>query len=217
MSFCKVLASAVLLTSALLAHAQDVSGSARILVLKSDNWSKVDVVKDKVGCISNEGRFVDGTKADDCGIFTHEPKYPYTLSTKNGNCTFSDQTQESNTDSHYGAGDHAWICKDKYAADVYDGLYTINGFPHPYLCNGDVNCYYDAKRVPDSGDDLPLWQFRWGSQQLGITPGHIQLQLLWDPVSDPPKATNKIRDSRFTVTRASETRFKGKAAQVFKA
>ena len=80
MSLTRILTSAVLLSSALLAHTQVISGSARIIVLKSDNWQKVDIVKDKVGCVSNEGRFIEGKNIADCGIFTHLDDYPYTVS-----------------------------------------------------------------------------------------------------------------------------------------
>lgn len=80
MSLTKILTSALLLSSALLAHTQVISGSARIIVLKSDDWRKVDIVKDKVGCVNNEGRFIDGKNIADCGIFTHLDDYPYTVS-----------------------------------------------------------------------------------------------------------------------------------------
>ena len=58
-----------------------------------------------------------------------------------------------------------------------------NGMTYPFLCNGDVNCYYDAKRVPGEGEELSLWPFRWGSQQIGITPGHVQLLLVWEQIA----------------------------------
>jgi hypothetical protein len=41
--------------------------------------------------------------------------------------------------------------------------------------------------VPKDNDTLPLWQFRWGSQQMGITPGHLMMQLMWEKVGDLPK------------------------------
>jgi hypothetical protein len=62
-----------------------------------------------------------------------------------------------------------------------------DGFPYVFLCFGDVACYYDAKKTPADHEILPLWQFRWGSQQMGITPGHVQLQLLWEKIGDLPK------------------------------
>jgi hypothetical protein len=56
-----------------------------------------------------------------------------------------------------------------------------------FLCFGDVACYYDAKKVPARNEKLPLWQFHWGSEQLGITPGHVQLLLVWKKIGDLPK------------------------------
>jgi hypothetical protein len=61
------------------------------------------------------------------------------------------------------------------------------GLPYVFLCFGDIACFYDAKRAPTANESLPLWQFRWGSQQMGITPGHIQLQLMWKKLGDLPK------------------------------
>ena len=62
-----------------------------------------------------------------------------------------------------------------------------NGFPYVFLCFGDVACYYDAKKAPTRKEKLSLWPFHWGSDQLGITPGHIQLLLLWNKIGDNPK------------------------------
>jgi hypothetical protein len=58
-----------------------------------------------------------------------------------------------------------------------------SGFNYTFLCNGDIDCYYDAKALPTEGDDMPLWQYRWGSGQWGITPGHVQLLLWWTKVN----------------------------------
>lgn len=57
-----------------------------------------------------------------------------------------------------------------------------DGFPYPFICSGDVNCYFDARVVPARGSDeaTSLWPFRWGSQQFGITPGHTMVQLVWN-------------------------------------
>lgn len=41
--------------------------------------------------------------------------------------------------------------------------------------------------MPKAGEALSLWQFRWGSDQIDITPGHIMLQLLWEKIGDLPK------------------------------
>ena len=101
---------------------------------------------------------------------------------------------------------------NKYIADLIQ-----TGFPYPFLCSGDIDCYFDAKRVPKRGEDISFWQFRWGSQQQGITPGHIQLQLLWDKVSPPHKAANEISTGPVAVTQGSEFPLKGKASELFKA
>jgi hypothetical protein len=98
----------------------DFHGVGRIHVLHSDDWSTASPA-DAVGCVSDEGRF---TK-DDCGIFRVDSAYPYTIMSRTGNCTFQDTSQPTNTDSYYGANDHAWSCTTKGPVDVYDGLYTI--------------------------------------------------------------------------------------------
>ena len=61
------------------------------------------------------------------------------------------------------------------------------GFPYVFLCFGDVACYYDSKHAPARNEKLSLWQYHWGSGQLGITPGHIQLLLVWNKIGDSPK------------------------------
>lgn len=217
-----------------LAHAgiqqKDFTGLGRIYVLQSEDW-RTATPEQKLGCLSTQGRFIKDSSPEDCGVFARLVDYPYTLSTKAGNCTFDDESQERNTDSVYGQQDNAWSCKQGYKSEIYDELYTIvhspfsfplstthhfthppihpssyiphpqhlrtqanhplpllqTGFPYVFLCFGDIACYYDAKRAPAAGDKLPLWQYRWGSQQRGITPGHIQLQLLWDKVGELPK------------------------------
>ncbi|KAF1844865.1 uncharacterized protein K460DRAFT_99827 [Cucurbitaria berberidis CBS 394.84] len=164
----------------------DFTGIGHIYVLKSSDWRTASP-KSKVGCLDNHGKFVKDDKKDDCGVFSRLNEFPYTLSSKVGNCTFDDETQEKNSDSHYGQMDYAWNCNKGHKSDIYDELYTIDGFPYAFLCFGDVACFYDAKRTPSVGDALPLWQFRWGSEQRGITPGHVQLQLLWQKIGDLPK------------------------------
>jgi hypothetical protein len=62
-----------------------------------------------------------------------------------------------------------------------------DGFQYTFLCSGDVDCFYDAKRIPKNGEKTSLWPFRWGSHQQGITPGHVMLQLLWNRLGDLPK------------------------------
>ncbi|KAF3002915.1 hypothetical protein E8E13_002639 [Curvularia kusanoi] len=176
---------------ALSAHAgitqQDFTGTGNIYVLNSTNWPTASPTNDKIGCLSELGKLISTESKEGCGVFTRADSYPYTLSTKEGNCTFTDKSQERNTDSKYGKLDYAWNCNSTYDSVIYDQLYTITGFPHVFLCFGDVACYYDAKKAPGHGDILSLWQFHWGSQQMDITPGHIQLLLMWNKIEEPYK------------------------------
>ncbi|KAF1970133.1 hypothetical protein BU23DRAFT_475005 [Bimuria novae-zelandiae CBS 107.79] len=168
--------------SALLARA-DYGGIGQIHVWNSSDWRDATPV-DNVGCLGDSGKFVNSVKDADCGVFSRSAEYPYALSPKSGNCTFNDETQERNTDSIYGGSDYAYNCLKSFQSDVYDDLYTIDGFPYTFLCNGDVNCYYDAKKIPTEGQKTNLWPYRWGSQQMGITPGHVMLQLVWNKTGD---------------------------------
>jgi hypothetical protein len=65
--------------------------------------------------------------------------------------------------------------------------------------------------VPKLGDTLPLWQFHWGSQQLGITPGHVQLLLVWDKIGDSPKreAAKTIPSPRIELMEGMQVPLKG--------
>ena len=87
-----------------------------------------------------------------------------------------------------------------------------DGFPYVFLCFGDVACYYDAKKTPGARDALPLWPFRWGSQQMGITPGHIQLQLMWKKLGDlPGKAkTTEVLGPRVQISEGVQMPLMGK-------
>lgn len=124
----KLLAALYLISLALLARAgiqqKDFTGVGRIYVLQSADWRSATPAS-KVGCLSNSGKFVKDDSDDDCGVFSRLEDYPYTLSTKSGNCTFDDETQERNTDSHYGQMDYAWNCKKGHKSEIYDELYTI--------------------------------------------------------------------------------------------
>ncbi|KAF2878470.1 hypothetical protein BDV95DRAFT_479776 [Massariosphaeria phaeospora] len=187
--------SLVLFSSALLSQAQEItqqdfSGSGHIHVLNSSDW-RTGNPNQKVGCLDNDGRFVADNSTSNCGVFTRLSVYPYSMSTKKGNCTFQDENTVTNTDSYYGKNDHAWTCNSTYVANINDDLYTIDGFPYPFICFGDVACFYDAKKIPQQGELIPLWQFHWGSQQGGITPGHVMLQLLWDQIA-PPKTKETV-------------------------
>ncbi|KAL1602424.1 hypothetical protein SLS60_005840 [Paraconiothyrium brasiliense] len=162
------------------------TGMGTIDVWNSSDWREATTA-DKVGCLDTHGKFITPSNDSACAVFTRINTYPYTLSTTSGNCTFSDESQEINSDSIYGKSDHAWNCLKPFTADIYDELYTINGFPHVFLCQGDVDCYFDAKAIPARDATSNIWPFRWGSQQLGITPGHVMLLLVWNKVGDLPK------------------------------
>ncbi|OSS48148.1 hypothetical protein B5807_06412 [Epicoccum nigrum] len=166
---------------------KDFTGIGNIYVLNSSHWPTASPTNDRIGCLNEQGKLISTESREPCGTFTRKDKYPYTLSTRIGNCTFQDQSQERNTDSKYGAEDHAWNCNATYESDIYDQLYTIDGFPHVFLCFGDVACYYDARSAPERRARMSLWQFHWGSGQLGVTPGHIQLLLMWNKIGETPK------------------------------
>lgn len=117
----------LLLASALLASAgvqqKDFSGIGRVFVLQSDDW-RTATPKSTVGCLSDHGKFISNNYGR-CGVFSRRSDYPYTLTSRVGNCTFLDKAQEKNTDSHYGSNDHAWSCVRKHEAELNDQLYTI--------------------------------------------------------------------------------------------
>ncbi|KAF2729887.1 hypothetical protein EJ04DRAFT_537587 [Polyplosphaeria fusca] len=202
MSLLRFCTSLFFLTTALLSRAavtqKDFSGVGHIYVLNSSDW-RTGSPKQKVGCLDNNGRFLAEKSLDDCGTFVRLDDYPWTLSSKEGNCTFNDETTATNTDSYYGKNDHAWTCNASYSAIIYDELFTVDGFPYPFLCSGDLNCYYDAKAVPGAGDVTPMWAFRWGSQQRGITPGHVMLQLMWSKLGDNKRENIDIPSPRVVL------------------
>ncbi|KAF1918154.1 hypothetical protein BDU57DRAFT_555811 [Ampelomyces quisqualis] len=213
----RLFSTLLILASALVAHAGvqqiDFTGVGHIYVLQSDSWQTA-TPKQKVGCLDDYGKFVnDQTKA--CGTFSRLNNYPYTLSSKHGNCTFEDKTQPRNTDSIYGGADYAWNCQNNYKTEIYDELYTIDGFPYVFLCFGDFGCYYDAKKTPSGHEILALWQYRWGSQQMGITPGHVQLQLLWKKLGDLPKREDetKIPSPRIEISEGMQVPLEGRRAK----
>ncbi|KAL6702873.1 hypothetical protein ACN47E_000835 [Coniothyrium glycines] len=194
---------------------KDFTGIGHIHVWASADW-RTATPDSKVGCLNKHGKFVKDESKDSCAVFERLDQFPYTLSSSIGNCTFDDETQEKNTDSVYGAIDNAWNCKKKWTSTIYDELYTIDGFPHVFLCFGDVACYYDGKRTPKSNETLPLWQYRWGSQQMGITPGHVQLQLVWDNIGDLPKREGEsdIPGPRMQVTEDVQIPLLGKRSKM---
>jgi hypothetical protein len=121
----------LVLASALLAHAGiqqiDFTGVGHIYVLQSDDWRNA-TPKQKVGCLNDHGKFVSGNDIA-CGTFSRLNDYPYTLSSKHGNCTFEDDSQPRNSDSIYGGMDFAWNCQREHKAEIYDELYTIVSLP----------------------------------------------------------------------------------------
>jgi hypothetical protein len=119
----KILSLAAFAASLLVARA-DFSGSGTIDVWNSSD-SRTATPSDKVGCVDFNGKFIKPSSASDCGVFTRMKDYPYALSTKLGNCTFDDVTQEKNTDSIYGGTDHAYNCLKPFAATINDDVYTI--------------------------------------------------------------------------------------------
>ncbi len=58
---------------------------------------------------------------------------------------------------------------------------------YPFICNGNLDCYYDILDVrPAPGvAPLPVWQFFWGSQQFDVPVGHTRAVWLWVPVAFP--------------------------------
>lgn len=112
---------------------KDFTGIGNIYVLNSSDWRNASPTNDKVGCLNEDGKLVSANNKEACGTFTRGGAFPYTLSTKKGNCTFNDESQERNTDSKYGALDHAWNCNATYVSDIYDQLYTIVSSNRLYL------------------------------------------------------------------------------------
>ncbi|KAK3935093.1 hypothetical protein QBC46DRAFT_424092 [Diplogelasinospora grovesii] len=156
-----------------------LKGQGEIHVLNSSSLTDASPA-DKIGCLDEGGMLTMG----DCAVFTRLDSYPNTMSSTAGNCTFSNQNMPVNSDSVYGNNSHAWSCMSDHVGVISDQLYTVNGFKYPFLCNMDVDCFYDIKTGPSDADDyIPVWQYFWGSQQMGITPGHVQAMWLWVPVN----------------------------------
>ena len=109
---------------------KDFTGIGNIFVLNSSDWRTAHP-SDKVGCLNGRGFFINPKSEKECGVFSRLATYPYTLSSQDGNCTFSDETRERNTDSWYGKSDTAWSCLKPFEAVIYDELYTIVRHP-PY-------------------------------------------------------------------------------------
>lgn len=161
-----------------LASGATLSGLGTISVINSSSFTTATPDM-SIGCIDAAGRLV----MDGCATFHFRDAYPNGIFTNDGNCSFTDSSQPANTDNHYGASSYAWSCWT-HEAVVTDQLYTVDGFKYPFLCQGDVNCYFDIPSAPSrGGQQLPVWRYTWGSAQPGITPGHLKTLLLWEPVS----------------------------------
>ena len=57
-----------------------------------------------------------------------------------------------------------------------------DGFSYVFLCNGNIARYYDAKSVPEDNNGLSLWSPRGTTDQTAISPGYVELQLLWEKI-----------------------------------
>jgi len=161
---------------------KDFVGQGRILVLNSSSLMTASP-QDSIGCLNSHGVLTQ----DDCAVFTRQDEYPHTLVTPSGSCTWANTKMPTNVDSVYGKKSHAWSCTaENDPSKTSERYYTVKGFRYPFLCNGNIDCYYDIKTAPSPDDgtpEVPVWQYFWGSQQMGITPGHLQTIWLWQPVN----------------------------------
>ncbi|KAK4035444.1 hypothetical protein C8A01DRAFT_17861 [Parachaetomium inaequale] len=173
--------SALLWTQAARADSVDeFVGSARIQVLNITSFWDDGALDSRIGCINAAGMLT----LDDCAVFTRFDASPNTLYTKAGNCTFQNPNMPMNTDSIYGQNTPAWWCGERGDWPMYEEwYYTLNGQPYPFVCTGNIRCFFDVKAVvPVAGDALPIWTYFWGSQQMDIEAGHWRVTLLWERV-----------------------------------
>ncbi|KAK3995155.1 hypothetical protein QBC44DRAFT_284321 [Cladorrhinum sp. PSN332] len=161
---------------------KDFVGLGQIHVLNSDSFFNASP-EDRIGCLNEQGLLT----LDDCAVFTRKDISPHTLSSSRGDCSFRNTNMPNNKDSWYGGNTHAWSCGrglnigGNGSEEFY---YTVNGFRYPFVCNGNINCYYDIPRAPTLEQTVqPVWQYYWGGAQPGITPGHMQVLWLWVPVA----------------------------------
>ncbi|KAL2145870.1 hypothetical protein VTI28DRAFT_5952 [Corynascus sepedonium] len=159
-------------------------GRGRIQVLNASDPFKTSLDADRIGCINAVGQLT----LSDCAVFNQlpPPATPFSLSSPAGNCTTQNPDMPVNSDSIYGRGTHAWWCGEQDDGMKHkEWYYTINGWPAPFICSGEMRCLWDIKaNVPKEGDELPVWQFFWGSQQPDIEPGHWNVLLLWVPLDE---------------------------------
>ncbi|KAL2262876.1 hypothetical protein VTK26DRAFT_9140 [Humicola hyalothermophila] len=161
------------------------TGHGTIHVLNSSSPATASIA-DSIGCLNERGLLVSASQGGGgggCAVFARADAAPHTLSTRAGDCSFRNPDMPTNEDSVYGRDGHAWSCVP--AADVgFETYYTVDGFRYPFVCNGNLNCYYDVvdQPVPEDGQGaLPVWQFFWGSEQMGPPEGHLQVLWLWVP------------------------------------
>ncbi|KAK4237074.1 hypothetical protein C8A03DRAFT_35005 [Achaetomium macrosporum] len=162
----------------------DFLGRAHIHVLNNTNTSTADPVADRIGCLNAQGWLT----LDDCAVFTRadDPNVHHTLSTSAGNCSFQDPAMPKNVDSVYGSNTHAWSCGPGAGDGMVEYYYTITGFNYPFVCQGNINCFYDIKATAPGEDTapMPVWAFYWGSQQFDVPPGHWRVLWLWARVPE---------------------------------
>ncbi|KAI2625667.1 hypothetical protein GGR54DRAFT_509576 [Hypoxylon sp. NC1633] len=161
--------------AAVAAVAQDFSGSGQIYVINSTDIDAA-TPDQAVGCLDATGSL----SASNCATFTKLEAYPGTLYSSVGNCSFTDATQPANTDNAYGSRSYAWHCRSNYAATISDSLYTIVGLKYPFLCHGDINCFYDFKNMPSRNLTTSVWDYIWGSRQPAIPAGHTKVLWYWN-------------------------------------
>ncbi|KAK0724973.1 hypothetical protein B0H67DRAFT_450297, partial [Lasiosphaeris hirsuta] len=159
---------------------QQFVGQGRILVLGGSTFFNATPA-DRIGCLNKSGIVT----VDDCAVFTRQDKMPHPLTTSAGSCSFRDSRMPANSESAYGKKSYAFSCREDNPppSDSDEGYYTVDGFNYPFLCNGNLFCYYDIKKFPARENDAaPIWQYFWGSSEQDIIPGHMQVLWLWAPV-----------------------------------
>ncbi|KAK3317544.1 hypothetical protein B0T19DRAFT_479606 [Cercophora scortea] len=174
-------AAGLLLASVASAQTELFHGRGQIIVLNGSSFVGVVPSRDRIGCLDDQGILT----LDNCAEFSLAETSPRTFSTVSGNCTFQNKNMPANSDSAYGKDTHAWSClAENQLVAPYENYYTVSGFKFPFICNGNLNCYYDIKGAPSLNNTrVPVWQFYWGDAQGGITPGHLQTLWLWVPVN----------------------------------
>lgn len=160
---------------------KEFTGRGQIHVLNFTSFVIESPQEGRIGCLNELGLLT----LEDCAVFTVKDDFPKRLSSSRGSeCTFFDRNMPNNKDSYYGRDTYAWSCRGSDLSDRYDErYYTVNGFSYPFICNGNLGCTYDIPATPSPEQrPQPVWQFFWGSHQMGITPGHTQVLWVWIPV-----------------------------------